>query len=114
MDEAVHVSQTNVIYIGVGGSVLALDRSTGNEIWRSKLKGGDFVNVDLQGGDVFATTKGELFCLDAATGTIRWQNPLKGLGTGFVTIAASGTQQGVIMNQKKQIDDAAATVVTTT
>jgi len=33
----------DLIYIGVRGSVLALDRSTGVEIWRTELKGLDFV-----------------------------------------------------------------------
>jgi hypothetical protein len=52
-------------------------RSTGAEVWRTDLKGSDFVNVALQDGDLYATAKGELFCLDPATGTIRWRNPLK-------------------------------------
>jgi hypothetical protein len=53
-----------------------------SEIWRSELKGIDFVNVVFQDGDLYATTKGELFRLDPATGKILWQNPLKGLGWG--------------------------------
>ena len=53
--------QTNVIYVGVKGSVLALDRETGAELWRSKLKGPGFVNVVLDAGQLFATTQGEVF-----------------------------------------------------
>ena len=71
------------------------------------MKGSDFVNVALQDGDLYATTKGELFCLDPTTGGVRWQNPLKGFGTGLITIAASGSQQAVIMGVKKQRDQAA-------
>jgi outer membrane protein assembly factor BamB len=102
------MAQTNLIFIGVKGTVVALDRATGSEVWRSELKGKDFVNVVLQDGDLYATTKGELFRLDPATGKIRWQNPLKGLGWGLITIAASGSQQAVVMREKGQRDEAAA------
>jgi outer membrane protein assembly factor BamB len=101
------MAHSALIFIGIAGKVVALDRNTGSEIWRAELKG-DFVNVALQDGDLYATTKGELFCLDPATGTIRWQNPLKGLGRGLITIASSGSQQTVVMGEKKQRDEAAA------
>jgi hypothetical protein len=102
------MTQTGSIVIGIAGTVVALGRSTGQEVWRTNLKGGDFTNVVLQDGDLFATTKGELFCLDPATGSIRWQNPLKGLGRGLVTIASAGGQQAVLMCEKRQRDEAAA------
>jgi hypothetical protein len=102
------MAQTNLIFIGIKGTVLALDRATGQEVWRTKLKGSEFVNVVLLDGDLFATTEGELFCLDASTGRIRWQNPLKGLGLGLVTIAAPDSQQAVSMREKQRRDQAAA------
>ncbi len=98
--------QSSLVYIGIGGKVLALDRATGQELWRTALRG-DFVNVALQDGDLFASAAGELFCLDAATGHIRWQNPLKGLGRGLVSIAGAG-QQAVLLREKKDRDDEAA------
>jgi outer membrane protein assembly factor BamB len=101
------MAQTSLIFIGIAGTVVALDRSTGHEVWRSDLKGSDFTNVVLQDGNLYATTKGELFCLDPASGSIRWQNPLKGLGRGLVTIATAGGQQTVLMREKKQRDDLA-------
>jgi outer membrane protein assembly factor BamB len=101
------MTQSTAGFIGIDGTALALGRATGNEIWRTRLVG-DFVNVVVQDGDLYATTKGELFCPDPATGVIRWQNPLKGLGRGLVTIAASGGQQTVVMNEKRRRDAAAA------
>jgi outer membrane protein assembly factor BamB len=77
----------------------------------SDLKGSDFVNQD---GDLYATAKGELFCLDPATGNIRWQNPLKGFGRGLVTIAASGSQQTVVMGEKTWRNEAAAAAASST
>jgi len=108
------MNQTGLIFIGIGGNVVALDRATGDESWRVPLKGLDFVNVVLQDGDLFATTKGELFCLDRATGAVRWQNSLKGLGRGLVTIASASGQQTVLMREKRQRDQAAAAAAGTT
>src|SRR5262245_22569580 len=78
------------LFIGINGTVLAIDRSSGNEIWRTKLKRGDFVHVVLDDNVLYASTKGELFCLDVATGVIRWHNRLRGMGTGLLSIAHPG------------------------
>jgi PQQ-like domain len=100
--------QTNVIFIGIAGTVLALDRATGREVWRTKLKGSDFANVALLDGDLYATAGGEIFCLDPSTGNLRWKNPLKGLGLGLVTIAAPESQQASVMGEKRRLDQAAS------
>lgn len=102
------MAQPSLVYIGAGGNVAAIDNSTGQEVWRTALKGRDFVNVALQNGDLYAATQGELFCLDTSTGQIRWRNPLKGLGWGLITIASAAGQQAVLMREKKQSDDGAA------
>ena len=104
---------SSLVFIGISGSVLALDRNTGAEVWRAKLKIGDFVNVVLLDGSLYATARGELFCLDPATGRLRWQNPLKGLGRGLITIATGGSGQTVVIREKKRRDEdeAAAAVV---
>ena len=85
----------DAIYVGIQGQVLALNRSTGAELWRTKLKGSEFVNVILDQGRIFASTSGELFCLDTQQGTILWQNRLKGLGRGLVTIATETSRSQV-------------------
>jgi outer membrane protein assembly factor BamB len=96
-----------MVFIGIKGTVLSLDRATGEEIWRTKLKG-DFVNLVLQDGSLYATASGELFCLDPASGEIRWHNQLKGLGMGIVSIATADGQQAVLTHQKAQEDANAA------
>src|SRR5262245_17430700 len=100
--------ERDAIYIGIRGTVLALDSSTGAEIWKAELKGASFVNVTFQDGKILAATKGELFCLDAATGTTRWKNELKGLGLGFVTIAGSAQTPAMAALHQQQSDGAAA------
>lgn len=79
------------LYIGVHGTVVALNRSTGEEVWRAELKGGDFVNVVLDGGGLYATTKGEIYAVNPQTGNILWHNTLPGMGLGLVTIASQGS-----------------------
>jgi outer membrane protein assembly factor BamB len=89
---------------------MALDRSTGTQVWKTLLKGGDFVNILLGDDELYAATKGELFCLDTATGQIRWRNTLQGLGWGLVSIAAPGGQgnQMVVFEKRKRDQEAAA------
>jgi outer membrane protein assembly factor BamB len=79
-----------MIYLGVKGSVVAVNSTTGQLVWETSLKGADFVNVIIDGNNLFATTRGEIFCLDPQGGGIRWHNPLKGYGLGLVTMAADG------------------------
>ena len=46
---------TGLVYVGIRGSVLALDRDTGTIVWTTRLKGGDFVNLWRDGPDLLAT-----------------------------------------------------------
>jgi outer membrane protein assembly factor BamB len=85
------------VYVGIKGHVLALDSATGKELWRTKLKGADFVHVASDGRRLFASARGEMFCLDGSTGAILWQNRLAGMGLGIATVlpglsAASGIE----------------------
>lgn len=84
------MAQSKLIYIGIKGSVLALNTANGAQVWATKLKADDFVNVALDGGNLFAATRGEMFCLDPQTGVIRWHNPLRGYGWGLVSMAGDG------------------------
>jgi outer membrane protein assembly factor BamB len=81
---------SDLVFIGIKGSVLALNRSTGQQEWATHLKGSDFVNVVLENEVLFACCYGEIFCLDPLSGDGIWHNPLKGFGRGLATIA---TQQ---------------------
>jgi outer membrane protein assembly factor BamB len=102
------MASSSHVYIGIQGQVLALDRATGEEVWRTELKGSNFVNVVLLDRELLASTRGELFALDPATGEIRWRNKLKGLGTGILTIAVPGGGQAVLGEQRRREDAAAA------
>ena len=37
----------NFVFLGIKGSAIALDKATGAQIWATRLKGGEFVNLVL-------------------------------------------------------------------
>ena len=82
---------SDLVFVGIKGSVVALERATGEQVWATHLKGWDFVNVVLHDDAILATCQGEIFCLDPRTGNRRWHNPLKGFGTGLATIATESS-----------------------
>ncbi len=81
--------ERELVVVGVGRHVVALNSTTGVELWRTKLKGSDMVSVWDTGTRIHAATKGELFCLDASSGEILWHNTLKGLGLGTVAFGST-------------------------
>jgi outer membrane protein assembly factor BamB len=82
---------SDLVFVGIKGSVIALDRATGERVWTTHLKGSDFVNVVLHGDALFAACNGEIFCLEPKTGGPVWHNPLKGFGLGLATLALDST-----------------------
>ncbi len=100
-----------LLFIGIKGSVVALNRATGQQVWATRLKGSNFVNVLVQDGAILAATHGEIFCLDPLTGILMWHNPLKGFGTGLATLAAEPSPGGgnpAVLAEKRRRDEAAA------
>ena len=101
----------HLIFIGIKGSVVALNRATGQQVWATRLKGSDFVNVVLQDGAVLACCHGEIFCLDPLTGNGLWHNPLKGFGTGLAIIATERNPadgNAPVLAEKRRRDEEAA------
>ena len=80
---------SDLIFVGIKGTAIALDRTTGKQVWATHLKGSNFVNVLLQGEQVLATTCGEVFCLTAMNGDPLWNNPLTGFGLGLATLSTA-------------------------
>jgi len=100
-----------LVFIGIKGSVVALDRATGQQVWATHLKGSDFVNVAVQNGAILASCGGEVFCLDPLRGDALWHNPLKGFGTGLATIATEqnpGDGNAPVLAEKRRRDEEAA------
>ena len=109
------MTAAQLVFIGIKGLVVALNRATGQQVWTTHLKGSDFVNVVLQDGAVLASCYGEIFCLDPLTGAGLWQNPLKGFGRGLATIATEHNLGSdiapVLAEQRRRDEEAGASAV---
>jgi outer membrane protein assembly factor BamB len=68
--------------------VVALSRQSGDEIWRTALKGSGYVQLFRDQEYLYATARGEIFCLSPDSGEIIWTNPLKGLGLDLASMAS--------------------------
>jgi outer membrane protein assembly factor BamB len=104
------ISIEQLVFVGLNGYALALDRDTGEIVWSNdKMKGG-YVTLLLDGDRLIASTNGYIFCLDPLTGAIRWQNPLKGYGMGTPTalVSVRGQISDVVIEQAAAAIAAAA------
>ena len=101
----------DLLFVGLCGRVLAVNRCTGQTLWETPLKGSlfgtDFVNLFCDRGLLFVHTQGRLFCLDASDGRIKWENPLKGCGYGLATLASVAGSSGGPAAQASQLHHAA-------
>lgn len=102
------------LYIGIGSHVVALDATSGEEMWRTKVKSSNFVTVCVMNDVVYAGANGVLFCLSAVSGEILWENKLKGLGNGIIGFAGTdATASAAMAARAAQIAAGAAVVAAT-
>jgi hypothetical protein len=94
---------SDLAFIGIAGSVVALDKATGKQAWATRLRGYGFVNILVQEQQLLATVYGEAFCLEPLTGRIIWRNPLKGFGRGLAGIATAGCASNVAGLAEQQL-----------
>lgn len=85
-----------LIFVGLNGYALALDRDTGEIVWsNSEMKSG-YVTLLLDFDRLIVSTSGYIYCLDPLTGKILWHNPLKGYGmaapTSLVSVRGQSSQ----------------------
>ncbi len=80
---------TQLIFVGLNGYALALDRDSGEIVWSNNEMRSGYVTLLLDGDRLIASTNGYLYCLDPLTGHIRWHNPLTGYGMGAPTALTS-------------------------
>ena len=78
-----------LIFVGLNGYAVALDRSTGEIVWSNDKMHSGYVTLLLDGDRLIASTNGYLYCLDPLTGDIVWHNPMSGYGLGAPTALVS-------------------------
>ncbi|MBL9163071.1 MAG: PQQ-binding-like beta-propeller repeat protein [Planctomycetaceae bacterium] len=104
------VTVEQLIFVGLNGYALALDRDSGEIVWSNdKMKSG-YVTLLLDGDRLIASTNGYIYCLEPLTGEIRWNNPLKGYGVGAPTslVSVRGQVSDVVLQQAAAAIAAAA------
>jgi outer membrane protein assembly factor BamB len=92
---------------------VALDRATGREVWRAQLPGSDFVNLVVDRGELYASSRGEIFRLNPQSGAILWHNPMPGFGWGLMTIAGAANSQVAPLGESDRQQKQAASDVAT-
>ena len=94
---------SDLVFLGLRGSVVALDKNSGVRIWEVKLKGCSFVTLLVEGNRILAGAQGEIFCLDATTGKTLWHDALKGYGLGLMSIATHNQNSGTTALAAQQV-----------
>lgn len=100
----------DLIFVGLNGYALALDRNTGEIVWTNSEMHSGYVTLLLDGDRLIVSTNGYIYCLDPLTGRILWHNPLKGYGAGAPTalVSSRGQAPGLLAQQAAAVEAAAA------
>ncbi len=98
----------DMVFVGLNGYILALQRDTGDILWQWETqtwKG--YVTLLVDRDRIVASVNGYMYCLDALTGEQLWHNPLSGYGTGVASVATSGQSAlGALQAQASQAVEA--------
>ena len=82
----------DLIFVGLNGYALALNRITGEEVWRNNQLNSGFTTLLLDGDRLIVSTNGYLYCLNPLNGEMIWENALSGLGTGITDLISTRGQ----------------------
>ena len=90
-----------LIFVGLNGYALALDRDTGEIVWSNSEMRSGYVSLLLDGDRLIVSTNGYMYCLDPLTGRILWHNPLSGYGLGTPTslLSVRGSSSASLLTQ---------------
>jgi outer membrane protein assembly factor BamB len=113
MSECAKITQMTIdqlIFVGLKGYALALDRDTGEIVWSNDQMKSGYVTLLLDGDRLIVSTNGYMYCLDPLTGTILWDNPLTGYGTAptSITSVRGHSDQTLIAQAAAQVAEQAA------
>jgi outer membrane protein assembly factor BamB len=80
----------SLVFVGFNSRVAALDRSSGELIWKWKCpRGSGFAALLLDGDRLIVSVQGYTYCLNPLNGELMWDNPLKGMGLGVACLASA-------------------------
>ncbi len=100
-------SVDQLIFVGLRGYAVALDRETGEIVWSNNEMKSGYVSLLLDGDRLIVSTNGYMYCLDPLTGRILWHNPLSGYGVGPTSITSVRGQSSQALIQQAAASDSA-------
>lgn len=114
-------TMADLVFLSFNKQVVALDRYTGELVWKwSVPKGAGFVALLIDGDRLVASCQGYTYCLEPLFGQEVWSNPLEGLGVGTpclasVNAAAAGSTlvSSAVAEEIQQSEQQSAAVVVT-
>jgi hypothetical protein len=93
-----------LIFVGLNGYALALDRDTGDIVWSNNQMRSGYVSLLIDGDRLIVSTNGYMYCLDPLTGAIMWHNPLTGYGQGPAAVTSvRGQSSSALIQQASDI-----------
>jgi outer membrane protein assembly factor BamB len=110
IDEIMLVNQ--LIFVGLNGYAVALDRDTGEIVWSNDQLRNGYVTLMLDGDRLIVSTNGFIYCLDPCTGKTLWHNPMTGYGYGVTSLTSvRGQSHGLAQAAEQATAAAASTAV---
>jgi outer membrane protein assembly factor BamB len=98
-----------LVFVGLNGYAVALDRDTGEIVWSNDEMKSGYVTLLLDGDRLIVSTNGYIFCLDPLTGQTLWNNRMSGYGSGTPTALTSVRGQSPHATVIQQAADETAT-----
>jgi outer membrane protein assembly factor BamB len=104
------MSIDQLIFVGLNGYALALNRETGDIVWSNDQMKSGYVSLLLDGDRLIVSTNGYIYCLDPLTGQVLWHNPLRGYGVGAPTalVSVRGQSSQTLTEQAAAVATSAA------
>jgi outer membrane protein assembly factor BamB len=96
-----------LVFVGLNGWAVALDRDTGQIVWSNDQMKSGYVTLLLDGDRLIVSTNGYIYALDPLTAEILWHNPMKGYGGGTPTslISIRGQSSQAVVEQSAAIQN---------
>ncbi len=103
------MSIDQLIFVGLNGYAVALDRDTGQMVWTNNEMKRGYVTFLLDGDRLIVSSNGYIYCLEPLTGRIIWNNPMKGYGFAPASLCSvRGSSDAAVVSQAHAIAAQAA------